>query len=191
VCTKKKDAAATREAILVAARAAFTRLGYDRAGVRQIAAAAGANVALVNRYFGSKERLFDEAVTSTFSVAALLPEGFPPKASTGFPQTFAQHFLARTRRDSKELDSTLAMLRSAGNAQAVELMRIGLEERYIQPLAEWIGGAAPQARAAMFVAVLAGVAVLRDVVGIAPLKDEDTTAKLMARLLEVLVEADA
>ena len=41
-------------------------LGYDRAALRDIAAAAGADVALIKRYFGGKEGLFTEALKASF-----------------------------------------------------------------------------------------------------------------------------
>ena len=59
---RRRDAAATREAILEAATRRFATQGYERAGVREIAADAGVTAALVNRYFGSKEKLFAAAV---------------------------------------------------------------------------------------------------------------------------------
>src|ERR1700676_946736 len=57
---RKRDAEATRAAILEAAKAQFALLGYDCAGLRDIASEAGADVALVKRYFGGKEGLFTE-----------------------------------------------------------------------------------------------------------------------------------
>ena len=59
---RRRDAAATREAILEAATRRFATQGYERAGVREIAADAGVTAALVNRYFGSKEGLFAEVI---------------------------------------------------------------------------------------------------------------------------------
>ena len=59
---RKRDAAATREAILEAATRRFATQGYERAGAREIAADAGVTAALVNRYFGSKEGLFAEVI---------------------------------------------------------------------------------------------------------------------------------
>src|SRR5580692_6140299 len=63
---RKRDAEATRAAILEAAKAQFARLGYDRAALRDIAAEAGADVALIKRYFGGKEALFTEALKASF-----------------------------------------------------------------------------------------------------------------------------
>ncbi|HZC42363.1 MAG TPA: TetR family transcriptional regulator [Streptosporangiaceae bacterium] len=48
----------TREAILAAARTRFGEVGYDRATIRDIAAAAEVDPALVHYFFGTKERLF-------------------------------------------------------------------------------------------------------------------------------------
>ncbi len=55
---ERSDGKATREAIIEAAEAEFAERGYAAASTRAICARAGANVALVNRYFGSKENLY-------------------------------------------------------------------------------------------------------------------------------------
>src|SRR5215213_11524161 len=72
-CTspRGRNAAATRQAILDSARWCFSHDGYDQVGVRDIAARAGADPALVNRYFGSKEGLFAEAVSAKFDLSEL------------------------------------------------------------------------------------------------------------------------
>src|ERR1700760_2210047 len=69
---RRRDAAATRKAILASARAAFARAGYDGVGVREIAAGAGVTAMLVNRYFGSKEKLFAEVAAETMRDAVIL-----------------------------------------------------------------------------------------------------------------------
>ena len=69
---RRRDAAATREAILEAATRRFATQGYGSAGVREIAADAGVTAALVNRYFGSKEGLFAEAIRRALDMGHLL-----------------------------------------------------------------------------------------------------------------------
>ena len=59
---RKRNAAATRAAMLDAAVCRFARDGYDGASVRDIAADAGVDAALVSRYFGGKEELFNEVL---------------------------------------------------------------------------------------------------------------------------------
>ncbi|MFZ1103905.1 MAG: helix-turn-helix domain-containing protein, partial [Hyphomicrobiaceae bacterium] len=51
----------TRAAILTAARELFAAHGYERTTVRDIAARASIDAAMVMRYFGSKDALFARA----------------------------------------------------------------------------------------------------------------------------------
>src|SRR5215831_13687340 len=69
---RRRDAAATRAAILEAATRRFATKGYGGAGVREIAADAGVTAALVNRYFGSKEGLFAEVIRRALDMGHLL-----------------------------------------------------------------------------------------------------------------------
>ena len=63
----------TRASILAAARKLFSRYGYEGASVRDIAADAGVDPALVIRYFGSKDGLFAE--TTEFDLKLPDPSG--------------------------------------------------------------------------------------------------------------------
>ena len=55
-----------QDRILAAARLLFTKQGYDAVKTRDIAAAAGENLALVNYYFRSKELLFERIMHENF-----------------------------------------------------------------------------------------------------------------------------
>ncbi len=57
--TVPRDAAATRQRLIDAARTEFAGFGIAGARVDRIAANAGANKAQIYHYFGSKDRLFD------------------------------------------------------------------------------------------------------------------------------------
>ena len=52
------DGEATREALLAAAAEEFAGKGYELASAREICRRAGANSALLSRYFGSKEAIY-------------------------------------------------------------------------------------------------------------------------------------
>lgn len=52
-----------RSSILEAAEKLFSELGYEGASTRQIAKESGANMAMINYYFGSKEGVFMEIMT--------------------------------------------------------------------------------------------------------------------------------
>lgn len=81
----RSDGAMTREAILSAAEEEFAEKGYALASVRSICQRAGANVALANRYFGSKEELYRTVAKRLFgdlgAPLAKLPEKATDKAS--------------------------------------------------------------------------------------------------------------
>jgi AcrR family transcriptional regulator len=59
-----RNAAETRQRILAAASALFSQDIYKNVGTRDIASAAGVNLTLINRYFGSKKQLFSEVILS-------------------------------------------------------------------------------------------------------------------------------
>ena len=61
-----KGKTATRTAILDAAKRLFAAKGFGAATVRDICTEAGANIALVSRYFGSKRGLYAEVCRSLF-----------------------------------------------------------------------------------------------------------------------------
>jgi AcrR family transcriptional regulator len=61
---RSRDAAATRRLLLTAGRQRFAQDGYSSTKVRDIAADAGVNVALINRYFTSKEGLFEACLAT-------------------------------------------------------------------------------------------------------------------------------
>jgi AcrR family transcriptional regulator len=156
---RRRDAAATREAILQAATRRFTTEGYQRAGAREIAADAGVTAALVNRYFGSKEGLFAEVIKGAFDIRQLLQ---------GQGGDLADH-LARVmvygRQDAPDRLHTplLLLLHSATEPRAVELFRWDLNRTVVPLIAEQIGGDDAAVRAAMIVAQLTGFAIMHDV----------------------------
>ena len=61
----------TRNAILEAARLLFSTRGYDGATIRDVAAEAAIDPAMVIRYFGSKEELFIRAAAIDIRLPAL------------------------------------------------------------------------------------------------------------------------
>lgn len=179
---RKKDGPATREAILEAARTAFTRAGFQGAGVREIAALVGVHPSLVNRYFGTKQELFDEAVPSTFDISPLLPT-----ERADFAPAVARHVLSK---EKGAFDPTLAMVRSVGDPDAVRMLKAGLQERFVEPLAGWLSGPDARERAGLILAMLAGVAIVRDVLGVEALaSDGDTVADRLGEVLAALVDA--
>ncbi len=180
----KRNAEATQAAILVAAQHAFTEHGFDGVGVREIAAAANVNVALVNRYFGSKQGLFNEAIARAISAQNLLSAN-----RLEFCKQLAAQLVASGTAADPTFDPTRAMIRSAGNVQAEEVMRSALEDHFVSPLADWLEGGDASVRSALILTLVAGVAVLRDVLRLPSLRMEDgELEKRLETLLASLVD---
>ncbi|UBU17211.1 TetR/AcrR family transcriptional regulator [Nonomuraea gerenzanensis] len=157
---RRRDAAATRQAILDAAVAAFTRHGYDGVGVRDIAQGAGVTAMLINRYFGSKERLFAEAVDVAFAPRTVI-------AGTGaaLPGETARELVRRTSPEAEELGPFLLMLRSAANPQAARIMREAIGRHAGRHLNEELSGSGAGVRAELMLSLQAGVWLMRGVLG--------------------------
>ncbi len=186
---RRRDAAATREAILEAATRRFATEGYQRAGVREIAADVGVNAALVNRYFGSKEKLFAEVIQCALDMGSLL---------AGRQGDLANH-LARAMVYGQEewrgrgYTPLMLLLHSAMEPGAVKLFRRDLDHTELRLLAEQIGGEDAAVRAAMIVAQLTGFAIMHHVLrpkAFAEARGEDLVA-LLSRSLAACIGRDA
>ncbi|MFE4175480.1 TetR family transcriptional regulator [Streptomyces sp. NPDC056909] len=183
---RRRDATATRDAILHSAVVSFTRAGYDGVGVREIAQGAGVTAMLVNRYFGSKEQLFAEAVDVSFA---------PRTVVTGDAGTLSRDIAlslaARTAPESDHLNPFLLMLRSASNPRAAEIMRAATERHVGQDLRELLPGADAAERAELILALITGVWMMRRVIGTAALADADpgSLTRRIEAMLRVLVES--
>ena len=105
---RRRDAQATRAAILEAAKAQFAALGYDSATLREIAAGAGVDVALVARYFGGKEGLFTEALKASFS-----PDGFSHWKRETFARDMALMMAGHAHAHEERSQSFQFLLRAA------------------------------------------------------------------------------
>ena len=181
--------AATRAALLAAARGHFSSSGYDAAGVREIAAEAGVNAALVNRYFGSKLGLFEAAVADSFTVRNLL---VGERATLG--ERLARYLVGRRRGGAADADlqydPALVVLRSAASPEAGPVLRAALDAQVVQPLAAWLGGADAHERAGLIVAALFGIAAARDVLGVGALAPvhADALAPPLAPFLQRLID---
>jgi len=171
-----RDAARTREALLDATRWLLTRRGYDQIGVRDIAARAGVDAALVQRYFGSKKRLFEEAIAGAFDLESALES--EPNGSLS--ERLARLCTRKAHRKA-ELDPKLLFLRSAPSAAVRRSLAQGLDRELVKPLARIAGG---RTRALAALAVLTGFDMVHDVLGMGLLGDAEGR-----RLLEALLEA--
>ena len=181
---RKRDAARTRGAILVAAQNVFSTRPYGEASLKEITAQAGANPALVSRYFGSKEKLFEEALGEVLDSGLLT--GVPRES---FGQAVARLFTSYPEGRINPLPMLVFAAADKGTqAIAVRLLR----EKTLEPLEAWIGGHNAEARAAQVMAIATGFFTYRLVLPLAPFegKVSPEVRTWLAPALQMIIDTD-
>lgn len=135
----------------MAAQHAFSERGYRDTGIRDITARAGVTVALVNRYFGTKERLFEEALSAMLDSSALTQ-----LARENFGEGVVDLLLNAI--GPRPMALPMIMLASGDPAARAISHRL-LEDLVYVPLARWFGLREGRVRAARFMIVSAGLSV--------------------------------
>ncbi|MFD7016186.1 TetR family transcriptional regulator [Streptomyces sp. NPDC059161] len=139
-----------RDAILRAARRAFTLRPYAEVTMRQIAADAGVSASLIVKRFGSKEHLFHTVAD------------FGPAADALFaaaPQALGRHLvltMVRMRREDQG-DPLLRAVFSLGNMDERTLLRERFREQVTSRLASQLPGEDRELRAELIAGLLLGL----------------------------------
>jgi AcrR family transcriptional regulator len=182
---RPRNAAATRDAILISARQAFARAGYDGVGVREIAAGAGVTAMLVNRYFGSKEALFAEVIADTMADPVILtPERL---RSPDFARDFATALVGTTEPGAMPLDGFLILFRSASSPHVAGIARDRIEAMHQHNLATALSGPDAETRSAILLSLVAGFQMMRQMLALTALAETDRD--VLVRLLTPAVAA--
>ena len=150
----------TRAAIEQAARSLFAQQGYERTTIREIAAAAEIDPALVIRYFGSKDELFSTVAEPDLRLPDLT--GVDPKK---IGEALVQHFLKMWEGGS----GMPVLLRSASSNEAAAKQLQQIFARQVFPV---IAAAGPPAtaiqRAGLVASQLLGLALTRYILKLPP-----------------------
>lgn len=174
----------TRARILASARELFTDEGYGAVSSRMIAAHAGVNVALINRYFGAKSGLLSEILREDGVYPGLIEEGRPEQLT----RRLAEHAVSRLHGEGTALQRALDD--SAGDPDLRSVYQGRITSAMIEPLAAYLGGRESRAHALLMSAVLLGITRVRLVEGAQALRAEDRgrlTDRIQA-LLELCLE---
>jgi len=168
---RRRDAAGTRQLLLDAARRRFAGDGYSATTVRGIADEAGVNVALINRYFSSKEGLFEACLTGAV-------DELGRAVTADVPLDRVPHAIARQLagpHTGKHPSQLLLLLRSSGDERADEIRR-GILRSFAERLAAAAGrqpgGPGDERlllRAQIALSAALGVALLRSTAAMEPL----------------------
>ncbi|MFJ7491107.1 TetR family transcriptional regulator [Streptomyces sp. NPDC097727] len=184
---RRRDAAATRRRLLEAARDLFAERGYEGTTVRSIAERAGANQALLFRYFGSKQGLLTE-VLAQGGLEQL--RATPPEELF---ETALRSMLTRSAVGGAGDRSLEVYLRSIGRGHEAAGTLRELGEEYQSVLAGLSGTEDGALRADLAMAWLLGIGLMRTVVAREPLAgaDPDDVSRLVLGTLRHLWSAPA
>lgn len=166
----KRDREATRRRLLEAATRLFGEHGYDQVSVRMIATAADANVALVNRYFGSKAELFGEVLASESTVRRVI-EGDP----AGLARRLADHVVRQVHADPSG-PAIRALDRSVGCEDIQAILQRHVTKLIVEPIAAQLDGPDALVRARLATSVLLGTGSVRRLLGLTGLQTTDPRA---------------
>ncbi|GAB3160363.1 TetR/AcrR family transcriptional regulator [Amycolatopsis stemonae] len=162
---RKRDAAATRRALLDAAARLFAERGFDRTTVRDIAGLAGVNQSLLFRYFGTKDALFEEVIARS---------GREQIATTPPEQLFSTSLRSMLDPEVSDRNRSLqTYLRSSGNDSAAAAIRQELGREYARTLATLTDAPDAELRADLALAWLLGIGLVREITGKEPLASAD------------------
>jgi AcrR family transcriptional regulator len=159
---RRRDAAATRSALLVAARELFDAHGFRGTTVRMIGEGAGVDQALIARYFGGKAELYRAVLADAGAQPEVAPDDAPAPVKRS-PREVIDLLLERV--DEHGVGPVLRALTAADvDAGTQKQLTDRLRERVIAPLTRSLhesGASAPHLRAELIVAMLIGVMTTR------------------------------
>jgi AcrR family transcriptional regulator len=115
---RRRNAAQTRQLLLEVARTRFARDGYATTTVREIADDAGVNVSLINRYFTSKEGLFEACLATAVNDVR--------RDADGISRDDVAAAIARRiagSNDERMHEALLLLLRSSGDERVDDIRR--------------------------------------------------------------------
>ncbi len=153
---RERNSKRTKEKLLKAAQVAFSARGYAQASVREVAADAGCDPSLIKRYFGSKENLYQEALTAAVDVSPLMNV-----EKQMFGAAAADYFL-QSRDLNEGADPLRMLILGAADPDAREISVKVLNDCVIGPLAEWFGGDFSQQLAAHITILCSGFFLYRN-----------------------------
>ena len=179
-----KCAATTREIMLAAARRRFLAESYENVGLRDIAAEVGVDVALIGRYFGSKEELFREVLRKSrgeFLDPGIGAEELPAWLAGLAVQEKGPH-------GGEDFERLLIILRSASSPKASQIVLESFRANVLDPLAALLDGPDAEQRATLAMSLLIGTTISRTIMDVEHLCDCDT-GPVREKLTRLFAEA--
>ncbi len=182
---RRPGAPDTRDTILAIARRRFAIRGYDATSLRDIAAEAQVDPALIIHYFGTKEGLFGAAAGLPDGLSGLLQD-LAVLPLHDFTQALVRAYLELVDSDGSR-NAILALVRSAvSNDNAAAMLREFLTAELLPVIGRLTRHPDAPLRASLVAAQLIGIATQRHVIRLEPLvrASPDEIVALVAPAIE-------
>ena len=159
---RPRDAVKTRAKILDAAQRTFSSMDYSQAKIGDIAKGAGVDQALVIRYFQSKEKLFETAlsaaITQRWSDLSARIEQRLGEADGRFGELVAEQMIY----DEWSFPDPFAMaVHASSNSRTREIATTLLKARMVKVISRWLGEEPSTVKATEVLAMCAGLFTFR------------------------------
>lgn len=135
---KRRNAPATKARILRAAQQAFARLGYAKAGIREIADIAGVSSTLLLRYYGSKAGLFEAALIDAIRLDNVLQMD---------RRQIGANLAALFIDESVDITPPAILALATGHPESQQIATAVSKQYLLEPMAKWLGPPDGQVRA--------------------------------------------
>jgi AcrR family transcriptional regulator len=157
----------------------FGDVGYQRSGLRAIAKEAGVNLALVSRYFGSKEGLYAEVMRTDL------------KRQARFPDSRAEYGANMAKVLTSGVDQGMRVgLSGLHSREGIAISVQALEDNLRKPLAEWIGPPSADERALKILMICSGFITHSQLLPLSG-ADSDAMTGWLGDMLQSIVDGDA
>ena len=173
---RRRCAETTRKDLREAAACRFAQQSYEAVSLRDVARDVGVDVALVSRYFGSKEELFRDVLECTLHP---LPVHGPAES---LPEQLAA--LVVESPTSEEKHRSLQLLLHASASPKARAILDEVDANLRGPLKDVLDGPDAELRSGLAASLLIGIAVMRRIMASGAL--QDTPPEVLRPALERL-----
>jgi len=157
----KKRSNQTRARILTAARVRFSRYNYENVSIRDVAADAGVDSALISRYFGGKQKLYVKAIKGAFRIEGYLIDDLDQLGA----HLVSLVLHARDQPVANDIDPLKVLLHAAGSPATANVVSRIFHAEFVLPVARVLPGRDPKLRAALIGSILIGLGTLHHALG--------------------------
>lgn len=175
-----RTSAETKARIVLVAQDVFAAKGYSHAGLREIATLSGVAPSLLIKHFGSKARLFEEALGS-----ALVPLHLFQRDRATLGETIVAAVLDPASRMLAPAMIALAL----GDAESRVIAEKVVREQIVEPMAQWLDTEGARVVVHTIIAMTTGFSIYQRNMDHQLASDErERCGRLLARAIQDMVD---